>query len=258
VTVAGAQARDYATHIKEKHGNVKVGANWTPVGIFSARAEVFTKDHENHFDGFGTANPTDFYYLNYDMYGAKLTATIKPTPTVAFTSRYIHQRGKASTADAGLGSIDSGDTRRHQFGETVDWNPSKAFYAQANANIVFDTIITSYPKVTGAAKDVLHNSDNNYIDGDVVLGTAVTKEADLQLRATYYRANNYDTSLVATTLPYGAGAKEYTVSAGLKYKIDAKTVASAKIGYAESVNDTTGGNTNFRGPLAYVSLEHAF
>jgi hypothetical protein len=34
-------------------------------------------------------------------------------------------------------------------------------------------------------------------------------------------------------------------------------VLNAKIGYLDSVNDTTGGNTNFRGPLAYISIARA-
>jgi hypothetical protein len=34
-------------------------------------------------------------------------------------------------------------------------------------------------------------------------------------------------------------------------------MGNAKLGYFDAKNDTTGGNTNFRGPLAYVSLDYA-
>jgi hypothetical protein len=64
--------------------------------------------------------------------------------------------------------------------------------------------------------------------------------------------------LIATGLPYGASAKEYTVTVGLKRKLTDKLVAEAKIGYLSSKNDTTGGRTNYNARIAYVSLQQAF
>jgi hypothetical protein len=40
-------------------------------------------------------------------------------------------------------------------------------------------------------------------------------------------------------------------------KLSNKWLGSAKVGYFETRNDTTGGNTNFHGPLAYFSVEHS-
>lgn len=242
-------------HIKEKHSNFKIGGNWTPVSMFSARAEFFTKDHQNRFNDFVDSS---YYVLDYDIYGVKLTGIVKPTPVVSFTTRYIVQRGKAKVNDDFAGPGDSGDSRRYNLGETVDWAPTKSLYVQANANLVYDTIITSYPRVTGLAQTVVQNADNNYWDGNVVTGIVVDKETDVQLEATYYKANNYNPAFVAYTLPYGMSVRDYTVTAGVKRKFGPQTVGCAKIGYLESTNTTTGGNTNYRGPLAYVSLEHAF
>lgn len=257
-TLQVVSASDGGDHIKEHHMNVKVGANWTPVTLVSARAEVFTKDHENRFSDFEAG---DYYNLDYDIYGVKLTAVVKPLPTLGFTTRYIVQRGKTKVADNALGfdsSNDSGTSRRYDFGETVDWNPTKLFYLQANLNLVYDTIITSYPQVTGLAQTVVHNADTNYWNGSVVAGMPIDAQTDFQVEGFYYRANNYNPDLAFFTQPYGAGAKEYRITAGLKYKVDAKTVVAVKGGYIDSVNQTTGGYTNFRGPLAYVSVEHAF
>ena len=60
-----------------------------------------------------------------------------------------------------------------------------------------------------------------------------------------------------SSVSYGAGAKEYTVTAGVKHKLTDKMFLNAKVGYFDSKSDTTGGNTNFRGPLAYVSVDYS-
>jgi hypothetical protein len=244
-------------HIKERHHNASVGVNWTPVRLFSGRAEVFTKDHQNRFEGYGPS-AGGYYVLDYDIYGAKLTGVVKPLPVLSLTTRYIVQRGKAASGDDAFAKATSNDAHRYQLSETIDWNPGKTVYMQANGSIVYDQIVTAYPYVTGTAKDVIRNSDNNYWNADVILGTALDKDTDLQLMATYYKAQNFDPAQAYATLPLGASATEYTITAGVKYRIAPKTVATAKVGYIDSKNDTTGGFTNFRGPVAYVALERAF
>ncbi|MBA3849369.1 MAG: hypothetical protein C0502_05165, partial [Opitutus sp.] len=56
---------------------------------------------------------------------------------------------------------------------------------------------------------------------------------------------------------YGAGVKEYTVTCALKHRFTKDIVGQFKLGYVNSKNQTTGGNTNFKGPLAYVSFDYA-
>lgn len=251
--------------IKEKHGNASIGINWTPVSLFSGRAEVFTKDHENRFDGYGPSLG-GYYYLNYDITGVKLTGVVKPAPILAFTTRYIVQRGKASITNdipttviaSGQGSGQSNNAHRYQLSETVDFNPNKNVYAQLNASIVYDQIITAYPFVTGTAQEVIRNSSNNYVNGDAIIGFAASKEADIQLQGTYYKTNNGDFARAYATQPTGADGEETTITVGLKYKLAAKTVLTTKVGYIDSKNNLSGGFTDFRGPLAYVAIEHAF
>ena len=244
-------------HVKEKHSNISVGTNWTPAGPFSLRAEVFSKDHENRFEGYGPSAGA-FYILDYDIYGTKLTGTIKPHPAVGFTVRYVAQRGKASSVEDGYAKGDTNDARRQSLSGTIDFNPSKNVYAQVNGSVVYDNVITSYPYITGTAKDVLRNAENNYSNGDVTIGCALDASTDVQLLGTYYRANNYDGAQAFATIPYGASAQEYTAAVGFKYKLDVKTVVSGKVGYMDRQDDTSGGYKNFRGPMAYVSVQRAF
>lgn len=252
-----ASSTSYASNIKENHTNFTLGANWTPTQMFAFRAEFFSKDHQNRFDGYGPSLGS-FYVLDYNIYGVKLTSVVKPLATLSFTTRYVGQRGDAIVnADGTAARTDANDSRRYMISETIDWSPNKSVYVQASGTLTFDTMKTAYEQVSGTAKDVIRNSDNNYWNGVVTVGFVVDKDMDAQLQATYYRADNYEPAPIAT-LPFGAGARDYTVTAGLKYKISPKAVATARIGYVESKNELTGGNSNFHGPLAYVALTHAF
>jgi hypothetical protein len=242
--------------IKEKHSNLKLGANWTPVAAFSFRPEFFTKDHENRFEGYGVSSG-DFFILNYDIYGSRVSAIYRPLPTLTFNTRYIVQRGRVTNAGDRYSEINSGNSRRTQVAETIDWAPSKLFYVQTSVNRVYDTIITSYPKVTGLAQTVNHNADNNYWNGSIVAVFAIGKRTDASIQSTYYKADNYNPALATYTQPFGAGGKEYSYTVGVKRKFADKWVGSAKVGYFERTDETTGGNTNFRGPLAYFVIEHA-
>ena len=241
-------------NIKLKHGHYKVGANWTVNPVLSLRGEVFYKNHTNKYPD--KEVPTDGFSFDSQFYGTKLTAIVKPMPTITFTTRYVGQHGKMHTiVDSGT-NMQSNDTKNYSFGETIDWNPTNQVYLQANLNVVFNTIKTAYPVAGGLGNEVLRNADNNYTSGSFVTGMVVDKETNASLQYTFYRANNFKAPTNATQF-YGAGVKEYTVAAVVKHKFTNRLVGEAKVGYFDSKNDTTGGNTNFKGPMVYVSLTHA-
>ena len=241
--------------VKEKHTNLNIGANWTPNSMIMMRGELFKKDHENNFTGYGPALG-GFYILDYDTYGMRVTATVKPMPTLSFSTRYLVQRGKAEIAEDGYANTNANDSRRYQLSETIDWNPNKSVYVQGNLCMFWDTIGTVYPRAGGAANDVLHNADNNFWNASVVTGYVVDKDTDAQIQATYYKANNWNPELAAATTPYGQGGKDYSVTVGLKHKFSDRMVGSAKIGYFKSDSETTGGFANYKGTVGYLTLQY--
>lgn len=256
VTVNAAPSEaSMSDRIKVTQGHYKAGANWTISPQASVRAEMFYKNHLNRYTGFGDDEGVIFN-LGYEFYGTKLTAIVKPAPTLTCTTRYVRQNGKMNTQTDVNDKYASLDSTNHLFGETIDWTPNNQVYVQANLNVVFATASTAYPRAGGTANDVLRNADNNYVSGSVVAGCVVGKATDAQLQYTWYRADNFNAAIVASQ-PYGAAVKEYTVTLALKHKFSDRIIANAKIGYYDSKNDTTGGFTNFKGPLAYVSLAYA-
>ncbi len=254
--------------VDDGHNKLNLGFNWNQSTLLNLRGEVFHKEHENHDTGYSSSLGLT-YLLHYKFDGFKLTAILKPLPELSFTTRYVYQKGTADVTGVlpTFPQYDSMDAANHTIAETVDWNPTKQFYAQANINVVFNTLNTAYGRsgitaatattVAYSSDTIVTNADNNYITASVMAGAVLTKIDDLQLRFTYYRADNYNPAVAALTMPYGAGAKEVSVSAGLKHKFSDRCIGNLKVGYYDSQNDTTGGNTNFRGPLAYVSLDYA-
>jgi hypothetical protein len=253
--------------LTEDFANFTLGANWRQSAVLTLRSEVFLKDHEFKEEGYGV-NLGDHYLLSWKYAGLKLSAIARTSPQLSFTTRYIYQNGTAQVTGflPTFPAYDSMDAKNHTLSETVDWTPNPQSYVQANVSIVYNVIGTVYPRAgtapataTNIAWDVnqvLQNSDNNYLTASVLAGAVLSKEDDLTVQVTYYRADNSNRQLAPRTYPYGVDLKEYLVWAGLKHKFSSRWIGHAKLGYLDNKNSATGGRTSFRGPLGYVSLEY--
>ena len=250
--------------------NVKFGANWNASGKLTIRAEVYHKDHQNRFVGandiIGTASYGGLYVTGYTFTGAKLSVIYKPVPELSFNTRYQPQSGNmsvtANTVTGGLGGeITSGRARGQELSETINWTPSSQLYLQGNLNVVYNYIQTAYPVVvvsaiTGIASPI-QNANNNYITGSALCGFVLDKRTDAQLQCSWAQADNYNPQIAAGGQPYGASFHEGQVTAGLKHKFGDNLIGEAKVGYLRMSNPTTGGFTNYHGPLAYVALTYS-
>jgi hypothetical protein len=256
-------------NVSEDHGDYKLGASWKAASMLTLRAEVFRKGHKDNSVGFGPSNG-DYYLLDTQYTGYKFTALAKPFAQLGFTTRFISQHGTAQVTGylPTYPAYDSLNTHNYMIGETVDWTPSSQVYVQLNANATFQVISTIYPRAgitpaagTSIAFDtgrVLQNSNNNYMTGSVLAGFVVDKKTDLQIQGNYYKADNGNAFLAPLTQPYGVAVRDLSVTLGMKRKLSDRLICNAKIGYFDSVNDTTGGFTNYHGPIAYLAFDHAF
>jgi len=267
---AGPSSNSTYKDVHENHGRYTVGANWVPCTYFNLRGETFYKDNQNNFQTYWDSTGSPSFVLGYKLKGVKISATVKPLPTISATTRYIYQAGQMQTAGyvnnsnvfVPAESYQSMDSKSHNIGETIDWTPVKQFYMQGSINVVFDTTSTSYPRAGTSAvafgNDAVHNSNNNYVNGSLLAGMAVDKDTNAEIQYSYYKANNYEAALITSGLPYGAGRKDYTLTVGLKRKMSDTVVLEGKLGYMDSKCDTTGGRTNFSGYVASVSLTQGF
>ena len=265
-----------ANNVSEDHGNYTLGANWRQSNFLTLRGEVFQKDHKDNTVGFGTAAAIlgDYYLLDSQYHGYKLTALAKPVAELGFTTRFISQHGKMQVTGflPTFPAYDSLNAKNYLISESIDWTPNSACYVQLTGTAAYNVISTIYPRAgvtpatvsaagltTASAFDsnrVLHNSDNNYVTCSLVSGWIVDKATDAQIQFNHYKADNGSANLAALTLPYGVAVKDTSITVGVKHKFSDKWICNAKVGYFESKNDTTGGRANFHGPLAYVAFEH--
>ena len=250
--------------------DAKLGANWNPTQMWTFRAEVFRKDHQNRFIGandyVGTASFGALYATGYTFTGLTFDVIFRPLPELSFNTRYQDQDGQmavtANTVTGGQGNESpSGKATIKMLSESINWSPYKQIYVQANVNAVYNTIQTSYPVVTvNAANSVavpFVNADNNYITGSAVVGFVADKDTDIQLQGFWERANNYNPQVALGGQPYGAGFELSSYTVGLKHRFTNRIYGDAKVGYMKSTDQTTGGFTNYNGPLAYLSLTYA-
>lgn len=270
----GTQAMN---NVSEDHGNYTLGADWKTSSQLTLRGEVFTKGHKDNTVGFGTTPAIlgDYYLLDSKYSGYKLTAIAKPAATIGFTTRFVSQLGKMKVTGflPTYPAYDSLNAKNYMLSETIDWTPSAQVYFQLAATKTFNVISTIYPRAgvtpatvnaagltTALAFDtnrVLQNSNNNYDTVSFTSGFVVDKNTDAQVQVNYYRADNGNAILAPLTMPYGVVVQDTAITIGLKHKFNDKWVGNGKVGYFDSKNGTTGGNQNFHGPVAYVSLEHA-
>ncbi|MFI5358047.1 MAG: hypothetical protein ACHQ4G_12000 [Opitutales bacterium] len=254
----------------QNNQDAKFGANWNMSNQLTIRAEVFRKDHDNRFIGandiVGTASYGALYATGYTFTGAKLSVIYKLTPELSFNSRYQAQNGMMSvTANAVTGGVGneatSGKAKTQSFSETIDWTPNPQVYVQGNVNVVFSYIQTAYPAVvvstTSNIATPIQNFNNNYYTGSALCGFVLNKQTDVQLQGFWMKADNYNPEIATGGQPYGASFEQASVTAGVKCKFSDRLIGEAKVGYLRRIDDTTGGNTNFHGPLGYLSLTFA-
>ncbi len=254
----------------QDYEDLKVGANWNASSMFTVRAEVYRKDHQNRFVGsndiVGTGSYGGLFVTGYTFTGVKLSVIFKPLPQLSFNTRYQPQYGNMSVTagipNGGLGSeITSGKARAEMLSETVNWTPVAQFYFQGNINVVYSYLQTAWPVVVVSAvtniATPVNNADNNYVTGSALCGFVLDKRTDAQLQWAFARADNYNPQVAQGGQPYGASFEESSVTAGLKHKFTDRLIGEGKLGYLRWTNPTAGGFTDYNGPLAYVSLTYS-
>lgn len=252
----------------ESRDQFTVGAVWNATKTISLRTELFTKQSSTEALGFD-ARLGDFYRIESDMQGLKLTGVVKAMENVSVTGRYVYQNGEMRTKGYQplFPIYDSGEVEHHDVGGTIAWSPTKQSWVQLNGNVVYNVLSTIYPRAGAVAPSganvgydtnrVLQNANANYVTGSMVCGWAMAEKTDASFRVTYYRTDNGNAEIASHTMPYGAEAREYSITAGIKHKVSDRLVINARVGYLDSRNDTLGGNANYKGPLACLSFEHA-
>jgi opacity protein-like surface antigen len=142
--------------------------------------------------------------------------------------------------------------------ESITWNPSARLYFQGNFSYVLsktntpaDYVLTPNTEVT------VLNFKNDYWTASASAGYALNEKTDLRAEYTYYRADNYVNNSLAA-LPYGMGAREYTVGAGISRQISKNVRLKLNYGYFHYTDQLSGGHNNYEAHSVFSSLQFRF
>jgi outer membrane protein assembly factor BamA len=137
--------------------------------------------------------------------------------------------------------------------EDISWTPWSRLNLQVGFNYVWSELTTPASDVTSA----ILNAQNNYWMINFNSSFVLNDKTDLNVGYLYYRANNYEDNS-SSGVPYGAGAEEHGITAGLVRRISKNIRLSLRYGYYHYTDDTFGGNGNYEAHVLYSSLSYRF
>lgn len=218
-------------------------------------------DYRNTRDNtISTSDRYPAYIANQDLetndFNVRLTWRL--SPTLRTVTRYDYQKTTITTQDIGLGMAESMNSTQHIISESVAWNPSSRWSLQGNVNYVNDTLVTPASSVTGAALNVVKNSDANYLNFSLNSSYAIDDQSDLMVDYMLYKAlgNYVDNS--AVTVPYGTDSKLQMCSFGWSRRLDRRTTVNFKYTYAKNEDVPSLGASDYEAHLFYAKLQYRF
>lgn len=241
-----------------------VGANWYPLRNLNLAGQYYHKTRENSYDHLvdSTSNlptSTDRYpaYIrdqDFTTDDMNFRVTVRPFTTLSLITRYDFQLSTVRSRMDYLDPLESGRITSHIIGESVTWTPINRLFLQGNINYAIDRGET--PAV-GIVSGLVQRSDNDYVDGSVLAGYALTEKTDLQAQYFVYYSNNYnDNSTIS--VPYNTTAEEHGITATLIHKFSAAMQWTVKYGWTTYRDKLYGDQNDYEAHMVYSSFRYRF
>ena len=191
-----------------------------------------------------------------ESYGGKTRVTLRPWQNVTLVSRYEYQLSTIRTKPdeiSGLGEVESSEMRSHIFAQDASWTPWSRLNLQAGLNYVWSTTATPASDFTRAVLD----AQNNYWTVNFSSTVVIDDRTDLNLGYFYYLADNYKDNS-SSGVPYGAGAEEHSLSAGITRRIRDNIRLFLRYGYYHYTDETFGGNEDYHAHVVSCTVRYLF
>ena len=254
---------------RDTDGNINVqkyvlGTNWYPQSWLNLAAQYYKKIWENDyghpFDTTSNAPPSGDRYpaflrnQDFDVDDFNIRVTWRPLPNFTCVSRYDFQNGTTDTRGDFLGTVQSAEITAHILGESITWNPLPRLYLQGAIHYVWNKTDTPADE---QLPNVVLDMHNDYWNGSVTAGFAISDKTDLQVNYFYYRADNFqDNSLFGQ--PYGSDDEEHAITAMLSHQFTPQIRGSFRYGYFSNRTPAYGGNHDYDAHLFGASLQYRF
>lgn len=241
-----------------------IGANWYPRTWLNVATQYYKKIYENDYDHTfdttpnnapaGDRYPAFLRDQDFNVDDFNIRVTWRPISNFTSVSRYDFQKATVDTRGDFLGMVQSADITAHILSESITWSPLPRLYIQGAVHYVLNETDTPADQRVGM---VVQDAKNNYWNGSVTAGYALSDKTDLQVTYFYYRADDFqDNSLVS--VPYGADAEEHAVTATLNHEFTKNIRGTLKYGFFNNRTEAYGGRHNYDAHLLATSLQYRF
>jgi len=243
-----------------------LGARWYPLRRTSIDFGGYYKNNQYNYNypvdstyngAFSPDRYPDYLVMqSFQTYDGSMRLTYRPINNVALVSRYEYQHSTINTtpdAISGLGSSQSSTMNSQIIAQNVTWTPLSRLSLQGGFNYVLSTTETP----TSAYTQAVLNSQNNYWTITLNSMVVLDEKTDLNLGFIYYHAGDFNNN-AAYGVPLGAGAEEYTATAGITRRITDHLRVNLKYAYTQYNDWASGGNNNYYAQMVYTTLQYRF
>lgn len=242
------------------------GANWYPHRRVSLAGQYYYKTRANDYDHIadstsndptsGNRYPAYIRDQDFQTHDVNFRVTLRPVQNVTLVSRYDFQLSTIDNRMDNLAMVEGAESTAHIFSQSITWVPWHRLYLQGSVNYVVDE--TETPAVWQVpGTNLVQTAENSYWNVTAGAGLVLTPKTDLHTQYYYYRADNYEDNSFYS-VPYGAGAKEHSVTATLVHRFSAWMQGTLKYGFFTGDDETSGGHNDYTAHLAYTSLRFRF
>lgn len=244
-----------------------VGLTWYPMTRLNLAAQFYHKIAAYDNDLF-EASGQRLVGQDWNTDNANIRVTITPKipaclGTLSFVSRYdfnyITIDGKWALDTDPLAEEQTGKITRHLIAETITWNPLARLYLQADGSVVLNQTETPASEINliPNTSPTVVNFRNDYWTVSALAGFLLDDKTDLNAGYSFFCANDHFKN-TRVAQPYGLGATEHTVSAGIGRQFNKQIRVTLKYTYFTYDDSTFGGHNNYEAHSIFSGLQYRF
>ena len=248
------------------------GLTWYPMARLNLAAQYYHKIAE--YDNDHLFNSSDSRLLDQDWNTDDVNVRVTITPKIpaclgslSFVSRYdfIYTTIDSQWFHEGetFAEVQSGKITKHLFAESITWSPLARFYLQVDGNLVLNQTETPASKIVLFSTNPTFTSPtvvdfrNDYWTVSAGAGYLLDDKTDLHADYVFYCANDHFKNY-RVSVPYGMGATEHTVSAGIGRQLSKQVRLSLKYTYFNYEDRLFGGHNNYEAHSIFSGLQYRF
>ena len=243
------------------------GLTWYPMTRLNLAAQYYHKIASYDNDLF-EASGQRLVGQDWNTDDANIRVTITPKipaclGTLALVSRYDYIYttidGKWALDTDQLAEEQTAKITKHLIAETVTWNPLARLYLQTEGSVVLSETETPASQINLIPNNspTVVNFRNDYWTVSALAGFLLTDQTDLHADYTFFCANDHFKNS-AVAVPYGLGATEHTVSAGIGHQFSKQVRVTLKYTYFNYDDATSGGHNDYQGHSIFSGLQYRF